>query len=295
MKTKILLISLFLIPFALFSQKKKTTGIVYENMEASIILNHDGTFVYIVNHCDICPSFGESDTVSYGRYVKRKKSYYLFSSPEIWGAKMETFADEKMIETSDSLTIELFSPFEMETLNNPNLRTTVFYQIEIYYDADSVRKLIGNQDSVLLSRFKIYFDDLNSHRCHSLPQTIWYNKLTIYKPANFPVSHIEIKIYPTVNYRVNRFFLWSMYSLKNPYSNHLQIHIPHFTYQYFCYEYFHYKEVEIISSKVVGMDGCLFWESDSFKKLKTSHRKRHVNWRYRLWEINHPYEEDEEY
>ena len=293
MKIRLFLICFLFIQPALFSQKNDTIGITFQNSGELIILYNNGTFIYKIPHCDICPSFGKSDVISYGRYVKHKnKMYYLFSSPDIGSSEVDVSVEEMVREREDSLTIELFSPFETEAQESPYLRKAIFYQIVIYYDIDSIKKLIDIQNSLLLSHLGINIGENNV--CYTLPQTFWNNKLTIYKPKGFPIKSIQIKIYPTINYFINYPFFLSNYQLENPYSNYLKIFMPQFTYQRFCYKYFYYKDIEIINSNTIRMDGNLLWKSDVLKKKEDLPQKRYVKRQYRWWEINDPYRKEYE-
>ena len=204
----VIFIFFFLCYFTLFSQQKDTVGVTYKYNRESITLFNDGTFVYKVAHCDICPSRDESDVVSFGRYRKYKnKAYYLFSAPQIAGSKLDIQVEENQINLKDSLKFELISPFEKNKTNNEFKRKAIFYQITVYYRVDSKEDLTDDIDYNDLRFVNRPSFSAKEIIWHEPTYTFWNNKFTIPKHDKFTLIGFKVKIYPTEYDRVHYHYL----------------------------------------------------------------------------------------
>lgn len=291
MGNRIVLVFFFFLPFVLFSQQNNTEKVTYEYNGIAISLFPDSTFIYEVAHCDICPSRGESDVVSFGRYVKYKdKAYYLFSSPQITKLELDVHAQENKININDSLKIELISPFEKNRGNNIFERKAVFYQVTVFYTINSnifSHNIPDSNDLIFARDYLPRFDD--SIVAYNPSYTFWQNKFTIPIYKDFTMTGFKIKIYPADYDRASRHFLWFNYLIKEEQSNYIQIEIPQFTYDYFCYESFYYKELKIINKNMVALDKIILRKKDANKKQR---RKTVINWQYNAHNVEDPYKEE---
>ena len=292
MRVYLVFIFFFISYFTLFSKQKDTVGVIYEYNGESMTLFNDGTFVYKVTPCDICPSLCESDVVSFGRYVKYKnKAYYLFSSPLIAGPKLDVHVEENKTEENkinlkDSLKIELISPFEKNKANSGFERKSIFYQITVYYRVDSKGSLIDGQDYNDLDF--VYAPPFSAKEIiwYEPTYTFWNHKFTIPKFENFTITGFKVKIYPTDYNRVHYHYLWFSYKLEDTNTNYIQINIPQFSYQYLCYETFFYKELRILNKDMVVLDNRILRKTGIGKKRKLKILK---DWRYSLLNVKDPF------
>jgi hypothetical protein len=242
-------------------------SVIYKNLNSCLILYGDSTFCFKYTGVDIfrLQCFGD-DTVSYGKYLQYKnRALYLYSHPFIMPFQLNVIALEEKIESHDSITIILSSPFKEQCKEYPkSLKNAYFYLVELFY-ADTIKEEI-------LSYRKSFFND------------------TILIP-NFSkklISKISITIYPYKSIGLGQpyyKYLSTNYFPKDYRSNYFSLHIPQFSACYMYYERFYNKEVEIIDKCTIAIDKKTLLSKCKGKKFKNK-------WKYIIFKCNNPYGTD---
>ena len=275
-----------------YSQKDQNDSIVYTNSHQYFVFYKNGIYKQYYIPCDICPTYGDDNLMSYGKYVKYKnKAYYLFSDTNFtYSSDLLLNVVEKKIENSSVVNIIINSPYENSKSQMIEFQQDdFFYFLKIIYDKGDIK----NSDITKNSSFETKFLEKNGF--YSSIYISDENVFSIPIDTFLTIQKIEIYIYPLENF-VEAPFAKGEYKIINKESNYFQIEIPQFTYGYLFYKRYFLKMVEIIDHKTIGFDNLIYTREDLYnaKKYSDWHLPPVPNWRYRIGDIFNPYWTDEE-
>lgn len=232
------------------AQTQKETYHLYDylNIPSNITFDSEGNYVLIDRVCDLCPTYGISDTVSFGRYEKyENKLYFLFSNPSTINSIINADVCESEIELKDSALIVMKSDFSQLDKNDLFTNgTVVVYIISIWYN-NSV-----NIDNLKINKFE------NPHRYTTIADS-----LMIPKSSNIPIEKIEIEAVCNIGAETT---LKCIYNTKKFSANMFTFYFKDFSYQRFFYRHFYGEPVIIIDNNTIDLKGLLYQKK--VKKIK---------------------------
>ncbi len=245
----------------------------YFDNPAKISFDSAGNYVLYDGVCDLCLTYGRSDTISFGKYVKYKnRLYFLFSDPSVTGNRIHAEVFESETPLKDSALIIMNSPFAK--LNKEELfsdGTVVVYVITIWYD-NSI-----NMDNYGTCKLK------NPQSFSTLADSI-----VIPKPSDIPIKKIMIEA--ICNRSDSKKTLWYMYETKDFSSSSFVFDLKDFIYERFFYRSYFMEPIIIIDNNTIDFDRQIFQIKE--KRIRRFPRgKRYYNV---FNKVENPYENESE-
>ena len=250
-------------------------SIIYRNLNSSLTIYSDSTFVLKREFEDMRPIYGiGDDTISYGKFKKYKnKALYLYTSPDITSSDLDIFAkEERQDKQQDStITLILSSPYSVQKQKHFDLlKNAYFYLIDFEY-ADSL-----------------------TQKSYSYSQIFLSDTIILRNYNGRPVKKIYITIYPYMNFGLlepEKNYLSAIYTVQDIYANYFLLDIPKFTAAYMSYYCFYATEVELINRCSICIDKKTLMDRENCKCKKWAKK-----WNWIIHNIHHnPYEKKDDW
>lgn len=245
---------------------------------SQISFDSNNNFSYSVIWCHSPLLYGNTLTMSFGKYVKfKKKAYYLFSSPDSPGNDIAYSVTESKINLNGSFTIELLSPFD-SLIKKVSLADNVFvYCITLYYSYS--HNSIDSSNNNTKDTVYTYYTSLN--------------RMEFKRPSNMNLKGFTIEIIP---YRIEgnitkRYLSTGYYTVKDIYSNNFVVNLSNFTSKSFCYEFFYNEPVVILDNNSIAINREIF----QIKEKRIKHYRKIGKWYYNYFNIRDPYPENDDF
>lgn len=213
-----------------------------------LIFDTAGNYFLIERVCDLCSSYGRSDTISYGKYVRHKNNlYFLFSDPSATSNQIKHAEVQERVITNlnDSVLIVLNSPFA--ELDKDELffdGTVVVYIITIWYDDSK------NKNNYVIR---------NPQRFTTMSDSI-----VVLKPSNIPIN--KIKFEAVCNCPEAKRSLQYTYEPQNGSSNSFIFYFKDFLFKRFFYRSFYAEPIVFIDDNTIDFERQLFQKEE--KRIK---------------------------
>lgn len=238
---------------------------MYTTSEITFDTNNNYTYFVLWSHSPLL--FGDTLSISYGKYVKyENKAYYLFSSPESPWTDINCDVTESKINLKDSFIITFSSPFDSLITNLSMINNQFIYCITMHYKSS------------------------NNAKDTSCTYYTTSNKIELHKPFNMNLAGFKIDIVP---YRIEgdidvHYLSSNYYAVNDIESNCFFVNFPDFSYQRFYYHFVYYFPVPVIDKNSIALDGKIF----QIKPKKIKHYKKIGKWYYDYFNARDPYADD---